>query len=103
MVSLPDGQCMASRTTRSRILGSAVFSIRLQILPSGSQKRAKAQRFSASLSCSVGPSMVWACLAYGSLDAVSLSLNRVFFLVYSYNVLFSYWFQCDIYLYVFFF
>jgi hypothetical protein len=44
--------------TSLRAAGSPVCSMSDQILPAGSQKRAKAQRFSLSLRVSVGPSKI---------------------------------------------
>src|SRR5213594_5114763 len=77
--------------TNSRALGLPVCSIRLQILPAGSQKRANAQRFSASLKTTLGPTNSSACLAYGVRVAVSRPSNPIFSWVPSQNGLF---FEC---------
>src|SRR5664279_5339035 len=57
----PDGQYAASNSVSRRASGSSDCLTRFQILPFGSQKRAKAQRLSASVRFRVGPAMVFAC------------------------------------------
>src|SRR2546422_8774593 len=86
--SRPDGHWFASRMTSFLASGSSVSSISPQIFPLESQNRAKAQRSSASLRVTVGPSKTSAQRMLGRRVAVSVPSNLIFVCVLAQNGLF---------------